>query len=81
LFTATDSALKTPAGSKSLAKFRDEHAGEFAMTDGSDDELDADYQINSGDEYKNGDDGEYDDESNKGDDGESDDESNGSVEE
>ena len=69
MFTATDSALKTPAGSKSLAKFRDEHAGEFATTanDGSDDELDADYQINSGD------DGENDDESNKGNDGESDD--------
>jgi hypothetical protein len=41
-----------PAGSKSLAKFRDEHAGEFATTanDGSYDELDADYQINSGDD-------------------------------
>jgi hypothetical protein len=69
LFSATDSALKTPAESKSLAKFRYEHAGEFAATanDGSDDELDADYQINSGD------DGENDDESNKGNDGESDD--------
>jgi hypothetical protein len=48
LFTGSDSAMKTPAGSKGLARFREEH-GEFATAanDGSDDDLDADYRVNS----------------------------------
>jgi hypothetical protein len=48
LFTGSDSAMKTPAGSKGLARFREEH-GEFATAanDGSDDDLDADYRVNN----------------------------------
>jgi hypothetical protein len=50
LFAGTDdSAKKTPAGSSSLARFREEHGDEFptAPNNGSDDELDPDYQGNS----------------------------------
>jgi hypothetical protein len=41
--------MKTPAGSSGLARFREEHGDEFptAPNNGSDDELDPDYQGNS----------------------------------
>jgi hypothetical protein len=60
-----DSAMKTPAVSRGLARFRQEH-GEFptAPNNGSDDELDPDYQGNSAefndDIFNNGSDVEID---------------------